>query len=1074
MNIPVTRTKILLPRRPPHLLTRKRLLDIVYELLDYRLIIVAAPAGYGKTSLLVDLAHRVEMPVCWYALDPLDQDPQCFVAHLIGAIAQRFPEFGKKSSVALQNTTAPDLDVDRMVSTVVNEAYERIREHFVLVLDDYHIVGDCEIINRFISQFAQKVDENCHLVLSSRTLLSLPDLPLMVARSQVGGLAFGDLAFRTDEIQALMLQNYHLTMPESEAERLEQETEGWITGLLLSAQTMWQGMADRVRLGRVSGVGLYDYLVQQVLDQQPAPVRDFLLRTSPMEEFDATLCRAVLGRDQDWQHMVATLLRSNLFVLPVESGGTWLRYHHLFRDFLQARLAQEQPDEQERILRRLVAVFAERQEWEKAHQVCQRLGNVQVMADLIEQSGSPLIKNGRWRTLAGWLDALPAGVMSSRAALLSLRGDAAVMLGQTAQGLALLNQAEVSLRKVGDAPLLARTLVRRATAHRLLGEYQTSLADADAALALAERDEHLRAVEAEAIRLKGLGLRRLGRLPDAINCLKQSMAIYATLGNEENVALIQIDLGMVFRAIGECEQAESAYNDALGYWRRVDDIGHQASVLNNLGFLYYFRGNYEQAGSFLEESLALARQSGFARTEALALTSIGDLYADLDALEAAHEVYCQARLIAQRIQDRFLLLYLDLSDAALARSKADLLSARGMLESARQLAEGSDSAYEQGLYELEVGRTLQSEGNLSQAIVHLEKAAQFFQDGGQRAEGARAWLYLANACYQTHTADKTAFAHLARAFDLATNPESKHVLVVAGRDVKPLLEFGHDKPIIGFEASRLLQRVIQFEQDIPAWRRRLRRQAIAVPFAPPRLTFKALGRIEVVVGERPVTGTDWQAQVARDLLFCLLAHPNGMTKDAVGSIFWQEHTPAQLKLQFKQTIYRVRRALGQDVVLLDQDRYRFNRSLDYEFDVDTFWSKLDQAHRTSDLAERAAALKAAVDLYQGPYLPDIDGIWIYSERERLWQAYVDAILELTEYHLAAREYETALDYAQRVLAEDPCLEQAHRLVMRIHASTGNRAGVIRQWERCRTALSEEANAPLSPETETLYERLTRR
>ena len=162
------------------------------------------------------------------------------------------------------------------------------------------------------------------------------------------------------------------------------------------------------------------------------------------------------------------------------------------------------------------------------------------------------------------------------------------------------------------------------------------------------------------------------------------------------------------------------------------------------------------------------------------------------------------------------------------------------------------------------------------------------------------------------------------------------------------------------------------------------------------------------------------------------------------------------------------------MVLLDQDRYRFNRSLDYEYDVDTFWSKLDQAHRTSDLAERAVALKAAVDLYQGPYLPDIDGIWIYSERERLWQAYVDAILELTEYHLAAREYETALDYAQRVLAEDPCLEQAHRLVMRIHASTGNRAGVIRQWERCRTALSEEANAPLSPETETLYERLTRR
>jgi LuxR family maltose regulon positive regulatory protein len=120
MNTPLTRTRILLPRRPADLLTRQRLLDLLYDLLDYQLIIVAAPAGYGKTSLLVDLAHHAELPVCWYALDELDRDAQRFAAHFIASIAQRFPDFGKRSTAALQDTAAAGLDLDRLVTTIVN------------------------------------------------------------------------------------------------------------------------------------------------------------------------------------------------------------------------------------------------------------------------------------------------------------------------------------------------------------------------------------------------------------------------------------------------------------------------------------------------------------------------------------------------------------------------------------------------------------------------------------------------------------------------------------------------------------------------------------------------------------------------------------------------------------------------------------------------------------------------------------------------------------------------------------------------------------------------------------------
>ncbi len=1074
----VTRTKILLPRRRPDLLSRQRLLDLLYDLLDYKLIIIAAPAGYGKTSLLVDLAHQTELPVCWYALDSLDRDPSRFITHFIASIGHRFPAFGQRSAAALQGTNQASLDLDQMATTIVNEAYEHIREHFLLVLDDYHFVDDSEEIDYFVNQFIQQVDENCHLVTASRTLITLPDLPLMVARSQVGGLSFDELAFRADEIQSLVLQNHHVTMPESVAEELARETEGWITGLLLSTQAMWQGMADRLRVARVSGVGLYDYLAQQVLDQQPIPVRDFLLRTSLIEEFDAELCEAVLGPaelpdGETWKSLIEAVLRNNLFVLPVGNEGIWLRYHHLFQDFLQARLAQERPDEEARILRRLPAVYAERGEWEKAHALYQRVGDVAATADLIEQAGLSLVKGGRLTTLAEWLDALPADTMASRPTLLSLRGMVAVMLGEVEHGLSLLSQAEAAFRAAGNQSHLARTLVRQAVAHRFLGEYLASLANADEALALAEEDESLRDVWAEALRARGMSLYHMGQVLEAIEWLGQSLATYQELGDEQRVAMLLMELGMAHERAGRYQQALAHYNRALDYWQRTDNIVQQANLLNNLGVLYHLRGDYERASSLLEQALACAGKSGYARMQAFTLSGIGDLYADLDAPHAALTAYRQARETARRIDERFLLFYLDLAEAAIARWKEELALARDLLESAQQLAQQSGSSFEQGLHQLEAGRLALAEDNPLEAIAHLEGAARRFDDGGQQVDSARAHLHLALAYHYAAEDKQAVFDHLERTFRLASQLDSQHPLVVAGREAKMLLGTIQSDPVVGQQASWLLRQIVQFEQKVPALRRHLRRQAAAVPFASPTLIIHTLGKAQVIVDGKLVTNADWQGQAARDLFLCLLAHPDGLAKETVGTIFWPDSSPSQLKLKFKNAIYRLRQALGQEVVLFEEDHYRFNRTLDYEYDVEVFWKKLGQAQATTDPGEQAAAYRAAIRLYKGSYLPEIEGDWAWLEREQLAQAYMEAVLTLARLHLEAKEYGVAIEYCRRALAEDPCQEEAHRLAMRVHAATGNRAAVARQFERCRQALLSEVNVPPSSQTTALYETLMR-
>jgi LuxR family maltose regulon positive regulatory protein len=196
----VTRTKVILPQRRKELLSRPRLINLLYDLLDYKLILVIAPAGYGKTALLLDFAHQVDLPVCWYSLDTHDQAILRFIAHFIAAVSQRFPSFGAQSATALEAANLLTPDINRLVAVIVNDIYEHIQEHFLFVLDDYHLVSGQKEIETFVNQLLRQVSENCHLVLASRTLITLPDLALLAARLQVGGLGFEDLAFRPDEI----------------------------------------------------------------------------------------------------------------------------------------------------------------------------------------------------------------------------------------------------------------------------------------------------------------------------------------------------------------------------------------------------------------------------------------------------------------------------------------------------------------------------------------------------------------------------------------------------------------------------------------------------------------------------------------------------------------------------------------------------------------------------------------------------------------------------------------------------------------------------------------------------------
>jgi LuxR family transcriptional regulator, maltose regulon positive regulatory protein len=1091
-RIPITSTKLLVPRRREDTLTRQRLLDLLFELLDMRLVIVAAPAGYGKTTLLADLVHTAQMPTSWLSLDPLDQDLQRFIAHLIAAIHTSFPDFGKASSAALQNMNLDQTSFDSLVAQIANDLYENVHEHFAIVLDDYNLVEESKYIPNFINQLIQKVDENCHFIIASRTLLNLPDMPLLVARSQVGGLSFEELAFQPDEIQTLWLSNFHLTLSESEAAELAKETEGWITGLLLTRQTAGGRLSDRVRVARVAGVGLYEYLAQQVLERQPVEIQQFLLQTSLLEEFDSELCEEVIGQtlgvEMDWVDLTECVLRANLFIQPVGDERIYLRYHHLFRDFLQNRMLRDHPVEAEKIQLHLADVCAQHGEWERSYAIYQRTGKTDEIARLVERAGPTMVARGRLSTLSEWIEALPEtyrgrpGVVSLDATVLSVRG-------RLEEAIFGFDRAIQAFGQVENWFEMALALVRRSSANRFLGRLDPSIADAEEAVRILERmpvgvsvqpaqekrdaDVGFTAngIRADAFMCLGIGMYYQGNPSTGFDWFTKAYQIYAALEDGESMAKALMQMGMISKAMGRYAEADKTYTRALEFYQSSGNLVWQANVLNNLGVLQQLRGNIDGAASSFEKSIQYARIAGYSRLESYALTSLGDLFRDLDAFEEAQEAFHRARPIALRMNDRFLIFYLDMTEALLAGATGQANKAQRLMDLAWSAAEKSGSRYQQNLCRLEracdaIGRRV-----FRDALEDLQECIGYFEKEGYRSQALRAHFYLA-VVYRTLAERNEALAHLDLTYRALMDQGNENLIAATGRQLRSHLEVMQTDPDFEQQAVVILRQVDAFERRIPNLRRQLRRQSQTVPFGPPKVIIHTLGRIQVKINGKAITGADWLTQTARDLFLLIVAHPEGMTKEEIGLILWSDSSPTELKMRFKNVIYRLRRATGKDTILFDGELYRFDRSLDYEEDADAFTREIEQADKEKKTEQKIYHLRAAMRYYKGDFLPDLAEDWVMQRREQLKRAYIEHLLQLASLELEQRSFEQALNCTQRLLTEDNCLEEAHRLAMLIYAATGNRAGVMRQYETCSKALAEEFDAQPSIQTQELYHTLT--
>ncbi|MBC8144676.1 MAG: hypothetical protein H7X80_03760, partial [bacterium] len=339
--VPLLTTKLHIVRPQPDIVVRERLSQRAEDLIRRRLILVSAPAGFGKTTLVSSWIEEHSFPTAWLSLDTSDNELGRFLRYLVGALRSIRPDIGSGIESALQMTPTPPLVT--MLTSLVNELATD-DEHCLLVLDDFHVIESDEVHSAVLF-LLEHGPASLHVVITTRSDPSFP-LSRLRVRGQLLEIRAADLRFTGTESRSLFNDSLELGLTEEQIVALETKTEGWIAGLQMAALSV-QGRSDVDGfIAAFAGTDRYvlDYLVEEVLNRQTPELKHAMLQLSILGSFNAELVEAMTGVSNG-SEIVDVLERANLFVVSLDTRREWFRYHTLFADLLEHHHSRLYPDE---------------------------------------------------------------------------------------------------------------------------------------------------------------------------------------------------------------------------------------------------------------------------------------------------------------------------------------------------------------------------------------------------------------------------------------------------------------------------------------------------------------------------------------------------------------------------------------------------------------------------------------------------------------------------------------------------------------------------------------------------------
>ena len=1042
----VVRHAITPPSFEARKLHRERLVDEIHANIPKKLVVIAAPPGYGKTTLLSDFTEHTELPVCWVRLAQADQDVIRFAEVFKASLEKRFRRLN--GVIELENLIGSEPQaMARVFSDIIDE---QVAETFVIVLDDVHLINTSVDTLAFLDAFLESLPEQSTLISSGREVLDV-GLARLMADGDLGGFGPPDLALHPDEIIALANLQSGLELSEDHANRLLEETKGWVTGLLLSGELSGGDLPSLVFDARPM---VYEYLASVVLNRQPEDLRRFLMESSVLPVMTVEACDEVLERD-DSQKYLNRLVREGLFVSATSDIPRTFEYHPQFREFLLESLSSAEP-ERLRNLRRMAAALYDRQNApEQAVWLYLEADAVKKAALVAEKNANAMFTLGRWQTLQTWSEQLGQAGASIPAVDISL-AQAFIKQGETEAAGAACERGFQSLGVKAPKSLRIRGEITRGLIARRRGDTRTL----QVALRSAEKLISTRSPRVDKsayLRLKARVLAEIDQ--NHIEAERTAQQANELLGPGEDLsgqieALQQISQYQVQQGrVRESHASDMRVHALLENMGAPYPLG---TSFNNLGFHAHLDGRFQDALELLTEGLKHARQAGSAYLETVLLFSMADIYSDLDLALQSAELFGQGLTLATRIDHVGLIRYGCVRTSQLHRRRASPALAHEWLRQALELEQGATNSpdVEVHLSALEVlSRPDYVQTQLQKILKH---------DHLDATDRALANFILAKAYFRQGDLD-TCMKQLESTLDEVGGDATEQILAGELAFDEDFREFILTR-LAGHSVLAVIQRRIETMRAVAQHYQRM----IKEDERPDNLKFCALGGCEV---RGDIHGASELKPLAREVLFYLVDQ-GPVERDVLLELFWPHHPPGRQVANLHTAIYSLRRVLGKEAVLHDGAMYGLAEDLQWEYDVERF-------ERTAQVAEGLPpgdprglfALTEAINSYDGSYLPEFDSEWVLEKRRLLEMRYLDLLAQHAQEALVRNQPARALNTLRDALEIDPLRDDTNHQYLEVLGRLGRRSDVVEHYQRYIRLLSSELGLDPSEEIRSLYARL---
>ena len=609
MSIPILATKLFLPPPRRNVVHRARLLERLNKNLRpnqgfrSRLTLISAPAGFGKSTLVSEWIVGCKRPTAWLSLDKEDHQPTQFLAYLVAALQTIAPQIGQGVVEILRSPPLPP--VESIFTALLNEI-NLLPHDLILVFDDYDLV-DNQRIDHAIAFLVDHLPPQMHLVIATREDPHLP-LARLRARGQLTELRAADLRFIPAEATEFVNQVMGLGLSAEHIAALEDRTEGWIAGLQLATLSL-QGHQDVPGFVRAfAGDHRYivDYLVEEVLQRQPEPVRSFLLQTAILDRFNGPLCDAVTGYSRSSARLEA-LERGNFFMVPLDDRRHWYRYHHLFAEVLSAHLMAEHPDQVPVLHQRASEWFEQNGSETDAIRHALAAEAFERAADLIERALPAMRRSRQDTTTLGWFRALPNELFHYRPVLSAQYGFALLGSGEIEGVEARLRDAERWLDMMPDTD-----------------EWPAA---SPAEMVVVDEEEFRRLPGSIAMHRAGLALVR-GDIPETVTYVRRALELAPVDDHFRRGGAMAL-LGLAYWASGDLEAAHRSYAEGMAELQQAGNIYDTINGTITLAAMRHAQGRLREAMRTYERGFQFAMEQG---ETTLAVWGTADLHVGMSTL----------------------------------------------------------------------------------------------------------------------------------------------------------------------------------------------------------------------------------------------------------------------------------------------------------------------------------------------------------------------------------------------------------------------------------------------------------